>query len=78
MHTYYIVQHVERIFYLKCLMCLNSSHHNVNKKKDIKNETTIFKLHGDGSEDKKTEKREGERNLKVFLLLLSLILYLME
>lgn len=37
---YYIVQHVERIFfsylfYLKCLMCLNSSHYDVNKK-DIK------------------------------------------
>ena len=49
-------------------MCLNSSHHNVNKKrhKKIKNETTFFKLHGDGSEDKKKDrKREGERNLKV-------------
>lgn len=39
-------------------MCLNSSHYDVNKK-DIKNETTIFKLHGDGRQ-KKT-KREKER-----------------
>jgi hypothetical protein len=33
-------------------------------KKDIKNETTIFKLHGDGRQQNR--KREGERNLKVF------------